>query len=237
MTWPDNCYETHDPVYYPTPVSESPPQSSPNLSIRVPKLPKSPVGSPTSEAYATPEAEAEAYSPTSCTCSPSRKRGLESHLKKSKSEAESDEERLVQGIHYVTYHEALLPHELVDVKDALIKFGVYMAGRPLQMELTDKQLKVTSCGHSCILEAGKLGAQKLETNGTLYTKNRPDWLYAIVYGLTEQMFSEAFEYETNAHGDTGGPREVGAPIKRVDAQAYFLFYAFNLETFLGIELL
>jgi hypothetical protein len=119
----------------------------------------------------------------------------------------------------------------------LQEFQLHMGRRmsPLQMELTDSKLKVTSCGQSCILEAGKSGAQKLETNGTLYTKDRPDWLYGIVYGLTAQMFWKAFEYETNAHGVTGGPREVGVPIKRVDAQAHFLFYAFNLEEFLGIE--
>ena len=132
---------------------------------------------------------------------------------------------------------AIMTPSSANVMSKLHEFQQHMGrrGSPLQMELTDSKLKVTSCGHSCILEAGKSGAQKFETNGTLYTKNRPDWLYGIVYGLTAQMFSEPFEYETNAHGDTGGPREVGAPIKRVDAQAFFLFYAFNLEAFLGIE--
>ena len=145
--------------------------------------------------------------------------------------------RIVPATHHICYHDPLLSEELVNVMSKLQEFQLSMGNRgsPLQMELTDKQLKVTSCGHSCILEAGKSGAQKFETNGTLYTKNRPDWLYGIVYGLTAEMFSEPFEYETNAHGDTGGPREVGAPIKRVDAQAYFLFYAYNLEDFLGID--
>ena len=145
--------------------------------------------------------------------------------------------RIVPATHEICYHDPLLSEELANVMSKLQEFQLHMGRRmsPLQMELTDSKLKVTSCGQSCILEAGKSGAQKLETNGTLYTKDRPDWLYGIVYGLTAQMFWKAFEYETNAHGVTGGPREVGVPIKRVDAQAHFLFYAFNLEEFLGIE--
>jgi hypothetical protein len=125
--------------------------------------------------------------------------------------------KIVPVKHVIHYHKPLEAGDLTGLRTLLRAFESHMGFRSLlffKFELFDTQLKVTSGRYVCLVKAGTCQQQTLETYGTKYTKDRPDWLYYIVFSMTQYLCPGSFEYKISS-----------------DDTAYVEFYKYNLEAF------
>ena len=135
--------------------------------------------------------------------------------------------RKVEKRHAIKYNEPLENKDLHLVAETVEQFTKSMGRRmptSLRFKVKGKHLTFSSGTHHCVLTSGKVGEDVMLTQGSLYCKRRSDWLYGIVYGITQHLF-KSFTYETNARG------YLLHDCYDVDASVYFSFISYNLEAF------
>lgn len=134
--------------------------------------------------------------------------------------------RKVEKRHAIKYNKPLEKRDLYLIADNVEQFIKSMGRRmpaSLRFKVKGNHLTFSSGTHHCVLTSGKVGENVIFTQGSLYCKRRSDWLYGIVYGITQHLFN-SFTYETNARGYL-------LDDCYVDASVYFSFISYNLEAF------